>query len=129
MADPAVEELIARERRLTIDQLLESRRVLAAELRRVNRMITDLEDGAKQPHKKVKYALAYGTVWTLRRYVRSLQPGDLTTPAEASEWMLANGWRTTSRTPQATVASAMKHMADRGDEGLEWAGTGKYQRA
>lgn len=127
MADPAVEELIARERRLTIERLLESRRTLAAELRRVNKLIADLEDEGK-PRKRVKYAAAYGTAWTLRRYVAQLQPGAITSPAEAEEWMLANGWRTSSRTPRTTVASAMKHMADRGGEGLEWAGTGKYQR-
>lgn len=127
MADPAIEELITRERRLTIERLQESRRALAGELRRVNKLIAELEDEGK-PRKRVKYAVAHGTVWTLRRYVAQLQPGSFTTAAEAETWMLADGWRTVSRTPRATVASAMKHMADRGGEGLEWAGTGKYQR-
>ena len=127
MADPAIEELITRERRLTIERLQESRRALAAELRRVNKMIADLERDGKR-RTRVKYAVAYGTAWTLRRYVAQLPAGAFTTAAEAETWMLANGWRTVSRTPRATVASAMKHMADRGGEGLEWAGTGKYQR-
>lgn len=127
MADPAIEELVARERRLTIERLLESRRALADELRRVNKLIAELEDAGK-PRNRVKYAAPYGTAWTLRRYVAQLQPGVITTAAEAEEWMRASGWRTVSRTPRTTVASAMKHMADRGGEGLEWAGTGKYQR-
>lgn len=127
MADPAIEELIARERRLTIERLQESRRALAAELRRVNKLIAELEDAGK-PRKRVKYAVAHGTAWTLRRYVAQLPVGAYTTAAEAEAWMLADGWRTVSRTPRTTVASAMKHMADRGGEGLEWAGTGKYQR-
>ena len=125
---PASDDVIARERRLTIERLQEHRRALAAELRRVNKQLADLGDAGKRGPKRVKYAVAYGTLWALRRYVNQLPAGAITTSAEAEAWMLANGWRTRSRTPRSTVASAMKHMADRGGEGLEWEGTGKYRR-
>ena len=121
-------DVIRQERKLTRERLQESKRALMAEIRRIDGLLADL-DNTERVRKSHDYAPVYGTLWALRKFVIQLRIGEEVTAGQATKWMLANGWRTTSKTPQATASSAMKHMADRGEApGLEWAGTGKYRR-
>ena len=120
-------DLIEQEQRLTRERLLASKRALMAEIRRVDQLLGVL-DASQRTRKSHDYAPPNGTLWTLRRYVSQLVLGKEVGAGEATAWMLAHGWQTTSKTPAATVSSAMKHAADRGCEGLQWVGTGRYRR-
>ena len=130
MANPAIEDLIGRERARTIARLREHRRVLMSELRHVNMLLGEMGDRSRKHAYHYKSHRPHGTAAMLRKFVaKGLAEGQEATPQEAAGWMLANGWQTTSKHPVNTVNSAMSHMAGRGGEGLEWAATGTYRRA